>query len=344
MSKSNLIEVSYEDSKPAWAAEFVNQLVSRHVERHVQLNQQSDARRFFETQQALLSDKLNKAEQALKRFYDREGIDSVPEERTLLRTRLGDLELALSQASTELAEATARAESLDKQIQTYPKSVATEAKLAQSEGFQLVKSRLLALELQRSELLSKFAPTSLKVRDLDRQIADAERLLAEEQRSASASGRAANPLHQALVVDLAQTQAHIAALGARVEALKTQVAAHRAEIEHLDDIASEQESLEREVTAAKTSFLTYLKKEEEARFADALDESKIMNVTVVEPAVVPAAPLPSKALLNILVGMILSLFAGIAAAFIRDRIDPSVKSAADAHRLTSLPVLADIPW
>ena len=33
---------------PEWAAEFVNKLVARHLERRAKLSQQSEARRFFE--------------------------------------------------------------------------------------------------------------------------------------------------------------------------------------------------------------------------------------------------------------------------------------------------------
>jgi len=40
---------------------------------------------------------------------------------------------------------------------------------------------------------------------------------------------------------------------------------------------------------------------------------------------------------------VLSLSAGLGLAFLRDRIDPSVKSSSDAGRVTGLPILADIP-
>ena len=64
---------------------------------------------------------------------------------------------------------------------------------------------------------------------------------------------------------------------------------------------------------------------------------------MVQRATVPAAPLPSKSVLNILLGAALSLLAGVTAAFARDRMDPTVKTAAEAEALTGLPILADIP-
>lgn len=344
ISKSNLIEVSFTAASAPWAAEFVNALVSRHVERHVRLNQQSETRRFFETQRDLVSAELRRAEDALRAFYAREHVaESVPEQRALLHTRLADVELALSNAQTEIAEQTARLEFLHGEMRSQPRHLAANPGLARSDSLQLVKGHLLSLEIQRSELLSKFAPNSLKVQDVERQIADAKRLLAGEQQEAAAAARTVNPAYQALSVDLAHTQAQLVAMQARAESLQAQAARHRQDIAHFDRIASEQARLEQEVATAKESFLVYRKKEEEARFSDALDESKIVNVSVVESARVPAAPMPSKALMQIIVGALLSLLAGVSLAFVRDRVDPTVKSAAEARALTDLPVLAEIP-
>jgi capsular polysaccharide biosynthesis protein len=47
--------------------------------------------------------------------------------------------------------------------------------------------------------------------------------------------------------------------------------------------------------------------------------------------------------MTILFGAVVSFAAGIALAFMRDRLDPSVKGATDARRISGLPVLAEIP-
>jgi capsular polysaccharide biosynthesis protein len=53
-------------------------------------------------------------------------------------------------------------------------------------------------------------------------------------------------------------------------------------------------------------------------------------------------PLKSKQALMLGVGTVMSLLAGIALAFLRDRLDPAVKSAAEAKNVTGLPVLAEV--
>jgi uncharacterized protein involved in exopolysaccharide biosynthesis len=191
--------------------------------------------------------------------------------------------------------------------------------------------------------LSKFAPTSMKIQDLDRQIEEARHLLAAEKESGGTDVEVANPAHQRLELLLAQAQAQMAALRARAEALRTQIVADAGKLEHLDQIASEQERLDREVVGAKESLQNYTKKLEEARFSDALDESRIVNVSIVEPAAPPLAPLPSKRGTVFGMGVAMSLFAGIGLAFARDRLDPAVKGGAEAQQVTGLPILAEIP-
>ena len=51
-------EVDFYASDPRWAAEFVNKLVAHHIERRAKLSQQSEARRFFESQRDVRRVKL----------------------------------------------------------------------------------------------------------------------------------------------------------------------------------------------------------------------------------------------------------------------------------------------
>jgi len=340
VGRSNIIDVAFEDRRPAWAAELVNNLVSHHVERHVRLNQQASAQQFYESQRALLTDKLHDAETALGGFYEREGIDSTGTGLPALRDRVLQLETALADAETELAESTAEADYLGRAMTTMPKDAAPGPVAGLTSSSSLIKNRIVELELQRSQLLSQFAPTSMKVSDLDRQIAEARRLFEQEKQGGSGPS---DPARQTLEANLTQTQARAAALQARAASLRAQLDASRTQLAHLDSVASSQERLEQEVKAAKESLATYLKKAEEARFSNALDESRFVNVVVIDRATVPTMPQASKRTMTIALGAVISLVAGIGLAFVRDRLDASVKSGSEARRISGLPLLAEIP-
>ncbi len=341
VGKSNLIEVAFYSSSPTWAAEFVNKLVARHIERRAKLSQQSEARRFFEAQRDVLASRSLEAEAALAEFNHRNGVESLsPEQRSATRTRLEELGLLLSNSERELAEGTARIAFLNTEIKNYPKNIATESKIAQNQQF--IKPKILELELLRSEILAKYAPTSVKVRDIDRQIAEAKRLMAATPETLAETTNTINPAYQSLEVDLAQTKAQMAAVAARVDALRAQVAEGKTGVAHLDEISSEQERLEQAVSSAKEAAATYSKKEEEARFTTALDESALVDLAVAESAEVPTVPEKTKQALMFGLGTVMSLVAGIGLAFLRDRLDPAVKSAAEAKSVTGLPILAEV--
>jgi uncharacterized protein involved in exopolysaccharide biosynthesis len=344
VGRSDLIEVAYENRRPEWAAELVNNLVSHHVERHVRLNQQASAQQFYESQRELLTGKLHEAETALRSFYEREGIDSTSTGLSALRDRVSQLATALADAETELAESSAEADFLGHALTVLPKGgsapAAAVGAAAPTSSVGLIRNRIVELQLQRSQLLAQYAPTSMKVSDLDRQIAEAHRLLEQEKQGAPSTS---DPTLQTLTGNLTQTQARTAALQARTASLRAQLDSSRTQLAHLDSITSEQERLEQEVNTAKQSLATYVKKEEEARFSDALDESRIVNVAIVDRAAVPETPEKSKRTATIMLGAVMSLAAGLGLAFVRDRLDPSVKSGSEARRISGLPVLAEIP-
>ncbi len=345
LKKTNLIEVSYRQRgiDPVWAASFVNALVDAAVAQQAMAGQQVEASNFFAGQRTLLAERVRVAEDAKRGFFNREGLDAVPEQRMLLRARMTELGVAQQDAEAGLASATARLDTLQGEIRRQPETVAAEVKRAQNQAVQFLKPRVLDKEMERNELLSRFAPSSSRVRDVERELQAARRLLAAEETMIAETTTARNPTHQALEASLAQAHADAAALRARVDALRGQLADTRASIAHLDGVAAENSRLEQELSAANESYLTYTRKQEQARLGSALDASRIVNVAVVEAAQAPQSPERSHGLLLITLAGILSLGLGVATAVLTELRDPTVRGPRDAAGVSGLPVLAEVP-
>jgi uncharacterized protein involved in exopolysaccharide biosynthesis len=342
IKKSNLIEVSFSDEDPEWAARFVNDLVAHHIERHGKLGHELEARKFFKSQSALLGDRLTEASRAEAEFYEREGWDSMPERRSVAYARLDELEAAQQAANTELATAKAQVSYLTEEIKKYPRSIKTQEHLVQNQAVQIMKGETAKLELQRRDLLTRYAPDSIRVRDVEEQLAQAKNLVEGEAPTVAESVTQINPIHQRLEADLATAKTQVAATSARITALDASVAVARARLRHLDGISPNQQRFAQGVTDAKDALVTYTRKEEEARLSSALDESRLVNIAIAQTATVPLSPKNAHRSLTLVLGLVLSAALGVAAAFVRDRIDPSVKSASEAERLTGFPVLAEV--
>jgi uncharacterized protein involved in exopolysaccharide biosynthesis len=198
-------------------------------------------------------------------------------------------------------------------------------------------------EMERNELLSIYAPTNSRVVDIERELDEAHKLLAKEQAMVAETTTTMNPTYQALEGDLAQGTVEAAAQQAHVDALRTQIEDTRGAIDRLDQVAAENGRLDQELAAANEAYLTYTRKQEQARLGSALDASHIVNLAVVEPAEVPDRPARSHGMLLVLLAGILSLSLGVAAAFVLEIFDPALHGSHDAELTSGLPVLGSLP-
>lgn len=342
---TNLIRVSFLHADPEWAALFVNTLLAEHVDRNVELNQPARALQFFHQQRALLSEKRETAQRTLDEFrqrYDLETISSA-EIASGDDTVLADLERRRSQAETEAMELRAEVTFLQEQLSQQSPNVTAESSSQENQSIQLLRSNLVQLELDKSELLTRYAPESTVVRDIDERIDKAKKLLQHEQTTIAETTQTVNPTYQAIELDLIEAEARLSAVEARYRVLGEQVDGRQRELEQLGELAPELERLENELTNAREAYQTYLRKEEEARFSTALDESRLVNLTVTEPAEVPTTPERSGGAKSIVFLAIFGGLLGSGLAFLLDWLNPTVRSSAQARRLSGYPVLGEIP-
>jgi uncharacterized protein involved in exopolysaccharide biosynthesis len=137
-------------------------------------------------------------------------------------------------------------------------------------------------------------------------------------------------------------RAKLDANDARVAAITEQLARYRATVTKLEHVLPEWNRLQNNVQTQKEAYLNYLRKEEEARISSALDESQIVNIAIAERASVPTEPESGQLKRRVIFGTMVSLLLSVGLALLRDWMDPSVKTAAQAERIAGLPVLGEL--
>lgn len=344
VERSNVVRVSFTGEDPQWAARFVNDLLAHHIERIARLNEQSGARSFYRRQLEILGQRWQEASNALTAFRERQGASLLAGDETQMRQVLANLEAERVRAETQVLELRRRVEFLAEEIQRHPKTIEAESRVTENQVVQDLKRRILELEMERGERLSRYTPTSTMVRELDAQIEAANALLATKEQETTERMTAANPSYQALEVDLVQTRASLTSAQARAAALASQTASYREKLSRLEGSAAELERLENEVAAAREAYQTYQRREEEARLSSAYDESGNVNMFIAQPAEAPVTPVDSNEVGILLAAVAAGLLLGLALAFARDWLDPRVKSSVQAQRLSRLPVIAEIPY
>ena len=96
----------------------------------------------------------------------------------------------------------------------------------------------------------------------------------------------------------------------------------------------------REVEANKKLYGILKEKLEEARITEA---QKVSDISVVDPAALPGAPVEPNKVMVLLIGAILGLVVGVALAFFFETIDPSMGTIEDVENILKLPVLGVVP-
>jgi len=341
---TNLVDVSLVDEDPVWAAEFVNELVRQHIRRIGDMADQPQARGFYSDQRELLAERWQEARARLTQFKASELPELLSGDEEHLFDVVSGLERQLVAAQTQALELEAKSRYLSDEIERHPETVASESRVSEDDTVALLEQRVLDLEIERSELLTKYRPTSTVLRDLERRLEEARVLLEEKEGDTSAEELTAmNPSYQALETDIVTTEAALTAVRARVEALQSQLARYRRDFVAFDDVSAELERLEAEVESAEEAYGEYSRQQEAARFSSAFGESGIVNVSVIEAAEAPTTPLASQAKTVFGFWTIAGLVAGAVLGLVRDVFDPTLQSARRMSRITHLAIAARIP-
>lgn len=151
-----------------------------------------------------------------------------------------------------------------------------------------------------------------------------------------------NPQYEWAKSELERAQVDLKALEAREGATMAQEISYRGVSEKLGEDAVTQDDLLSSEKAAEEIYLLYVKKQEEARMNDALDERGIVNVAIAEDPVAPALPMWSTTMI-LAIGFIASGVAGTGAAFAADYVSPAFRDPDDVATYLNAPVLASLP-
>jgi uncharacterized protein involved in exopolysaccharide biosynthesis len=344
LKKTNLIIATYRSRDPVLAARVLNTLANSYLEKHLEVHRLPGAFDFFQKQTDRYRDELATSEEHLV-GYDRDtGVVSPELEKEIALRKQSEFEAALREAQTDVAETTERIRSLEAQMSTTSPRITTQERISDNPMlFQQLKSTLLTLELKRTELLTKFAPDYLPVREVEKQIAQTQTAIAAAEKApVHEQTTDSDPTYAWLREELAKNRTQLIALRARAQALAPVVGTYRAKSRSLDEKGATQQDLVRAAKAAEENYLLYLQKQEEARIADALDLNRIVNVTIAEPATVPALPMHSP-WFTLLLGGLLATLLSVATAFGADYLDPSFRTPQELHNTLKIPVLAAVP-
>jgi uncharacterized protein involved in exopolysaccharide biosynthesis len=287
---------------------------------------------------------LEEAKHRLLQFSSEHGVVAAAQERDLALQKLSEIDAGYRHTKIELAETRQRVSELQIQLATLPERTTTQIRTADNPDLmKSLKSSLLDLQLKRTQLLTKFEPTHRLVQEVDQQIAQAQTTIVAESLAPvrdETTDKSAN--YEWAKSELQHAEVQLRALEAREAAMGAQEASYRNMARRLGEDAVTQDDLLSTEKATQENHLLYVKKQEEARMADALDERGIVDVAIAEQPVAPALPVWSTWTV-LAAGLAAAGVAGTGAAFAADYVDPAFRTPDDVLAYLNAPVLASLP-
>lgn len=344
VKKSNLIQVSYKDTDPERAARVLSALSTLYVRRHTSLQRPPGEIQFFDQQTEQYQKRLHQSEAELVQFTRARGVVSAALERDIALQKLGEADAAYRLIDQDRTEAGRRISSLRDQLKSFPSRSVTLKRWADNpQVLEKMKTHLLELQLKRTELLTRFEPSYRLVQEVERQIVDTQAsITAEGLTPVRDETTDKDPNYEWARLELEKAQVQWDGLGARQSDAAAQVASLRQIAEQMQSDSVDQQDLLRAARADEENYLLYLRKREEARIGDALDEHRILNVAIVEQPAVPALPThPIVLYFLIAFGLAVAFSTGI--AFTSEYFDATIRTPSEAYGVLEVPVLAWLP-
>ncbi|MBI2278433.1 MAG: chain length-determining protein [Dechloromonas sp.] len=352
VGRDNLYTLSYRDTQPAKAQRVVQALVSIFVESSLgDKRQDSDsARKFIDEQIQNYEKKLQEAETRLKDFKLR-NIELQAGEGKSSVDRLSDLTMELSRSRLALREAENSRDAMRRQIigeepVLLPESPGADSgvSLPEIDGRIDTQKRNLDSLLQRyTEQHPDVVGTRRLIKDLEEQ--KRQELLARKKFAAANPGSAVsnNPVYQQLKVSLAESEANVASLQARVSEYEMRYKRVTDMLKTQPQLEAEYTQLNRDYDINKKNYEQLVSRRESAELTGDLDAAgSVADFRLIDPPRASSNPVAPNRLLLLPLGLLLGLAAGLFTAFVASQIRPVFFEGKSLRDVTGLPVLGTV--
>lgn len=342
--KSDIIKIPYDSHDPELAARVLKSLDAAYMEQHSKVFRPAGQFQFFDQEAERFKKTLDDAETQLKGFANYQGETSPQVLRDIALAKLNDFNGLLHQTKSDISENQHRINQLERESGITPERLLTQDRSSDDAVLlEQFKSTLLTLELKRTELLTKYQADYPLVQEVDKQITEARNEVASaEKRPVRDKTTDENPTYTWIASELAKAKADLAGQQAREIALQRIVKTYESKIHDLEHDGLVQHDLLRKAKTAEDNYLLYQRKREEARISDALDKTRILNISIAEDPVVPALP-AHPPILYALLGALLGLTLTVVILFMLEYMNQSFRTPAEVETFLNIPVLAAVP-
>lgn len=341
VKRSNVIEISFTSHNAAWSHDFLARLLDEYLTLRAAISHDPAAQTFFHQQAKLLKAKLTRDQDDLRNVRLQTGITDLRAQQHSLIDQLTSARADYRRNEGSLVGNQEQIDYLNRQLASYPEHIDSETTVVQNYALQTLKPQLLQLEAERAELLTRYRPDSERLRSIDAKLKTARELVQrEETRQVKSTRNTLNPTWLTLANKLAQAKVSVASLQASQSDLAGLIANYEKQLQALTSAGLEVERLEQQVTIDRDIYLSYLRKDVEARAAKALNLNKILNVSLDTPPSLPLKPVFPKIPIDVYAVIFVACAFGLIIGYWSEARDERIFSSAMIAAVSGLPTVA----
>jgi len=347
---TDILQVAYASEDPELAANVVNTLMDVYIQNDIQINRSAavSAQEFINSQLPESESQVSFAESALLRFKERNNIVDLGEESRNTVAELSRLDNSLTELQSQMADSAARSGKIQQKLRLNPQEAYAVGLVSESPGVQEALVQLQTVQSELSVARTRYEEAHPEITNIRSQEAALVELLqnriaislGEDQTNLPVDDLQAGDLEKGLISEFLRLDTEQSGLQERASQLLTAQSSQQNRAQALPSLEKQQRELERKLNAAQTTYETLLQNLQQARV---LENQNVGNARVVSDALVPTVPGNSSIVLYLLAGGFVGSLLGVAAAFLVDLVDRSVKSVREGQELYEYPLLGVIP-
>jgi capsular exopolysaccharide synthesis family protein len=338
-----LFEIEVEARSSQLAAAIANASAEVFVD---YLNEQSlhefeNAKQLSEEKVKQSSQKLEKARQALVKFKEREGVVSLKGETALQFDLLGKIESSLKTVDTDIKGAIAQQKEITRQLSEIDNFTRSSEKVIDNPILRDLKLELAKKEVALKGLREKFAPEHRDIRMLQAEISEIQKKIEEHDPTLDSEVTSTvNPTYQNLLNEQANLENQLESLIAKGVNLSEAIEKKKKILEKLPIKEARLANLELAIFLQEQTHELLNKESEELKMAAI---RRVPDIQMMYPAVTPLYPSRPIKIYHAGLAAILSLIVGVGIALLKENMNQMIRSAQEAEKALSLPVLMTVP-
>jgi polysaccharide biosynthesis protein PslE len=336
--ESTTLDFSLQNENPKIAQEALRVLIGYYEQAQAQVER--DPRSALLKQQMETAQRtVDKAEEDDLAFKRRVNVSDLTTERSLLLNQRDDYQENLSTALSTLNGTTALRDGLKTQIAKTPENIPVSDENDETKT-QKDDARTAVTTAEQSLLAAQqsYKKDSPLLKDKEDALALAKKQYEETSKQPAARVRTGpNPVWQSLDTQLQQTEALVQQSQAVVDTWQQRLKLVEEGLDHLNTVQSDEDSLDRQLTAAQTDYSSYLLRTEESRVKADLADRGASSLAVVQQPSLPYKP--KRLVLVLAIGAAAALLGGVGLCLWLEVMDETIGMPQNVEPALGLPVL-----